>query len=110
MKAGYYAVIFTAKRTPEDEAGYSDMAERMYDLAARQPGFIGVEHAREDIGITVSYWQSLQSISDWKTQTDHLMAQREGRARWYESYRIRICKVEREYDFQKPESPAPGYN
>ncbi|MGB5402906.1 antibiotic biosynthesis monooxygenase family protein [Robiginitalea sp.] len=101
MKAGYYAVIFTSKRTPEDEAGYADMAQRMYDLAARQPGFIAVEHAREALGITVSYWESLQSIALWKDQTEHLMAQGQGRALWYESYHIRICKVEREYQFHK---------
>ena len=101
MKTGYYAVIFTSKRTPEDEAGYADMAERMYELATRQPGFIAVEHAREALGITVSYWESLQSIALWKDQTEHLMAQRQGRERWYESYHIRICKVEREYEFQK---------
>ena len=101
-------MIFTSRRTPEDEPGYADMAERMYDLAAKQPGFISVEHAREAVGITVSYWESLQSIAQWKDQTDHLFAQHQGRMRWYESYRIRICKVEREYEFHKPNSPAPG--
>ncbi|MGB5189579.1 antibiotic biosynthesis monooxygenase family protein [Robiginitalea sp.] len=108
MKAGYYAVIFTSKRTPADESGYSEMAQHMYDLAARQPGFIGVEHARESIGITVSYWESLQSISDWKTQSEHLLAQQKGRASWYEAYHIRICKVEREYEFHKTGTGTPG--
>ena len=104
MKGGYYAVIFTSIRTPEDEPGYADMAESMYELAAQQPGFIAVEHAREAIGITVSYWESLESIAQWKSQTEHLVAQHQGRMRWYESYRIRICKVEREYGFHQPES------
>jgi heme-degrading monooxygenase HmoA len=75
------------------------MAQRMLDLAARQPGFLGVEHAREDLGITVSYWETLESISDWKAHSDHLIAQQKGRDRWYESYQMRICKVEREYAF-----------
>ena len=108
MKGGYYAVIFTSRRTPEDEPGYVDMAERMYDLAAKQPGFISVEHAREAVGITVSYWETLESIAQWKDQTDHLMAQHRGRTRWYESYRIRICRVEREYEFHKPDFPVQG--
>ena len=108
MKGGYYAVIFTSRRTPEDEPGYADMAERMYDLAAKQPGFISVEPAREAVGITVSYWETLESIAQWKDQTDHLMAQQQGRTRWYESYRIRICRVEREYEFHKPDFPAQG--
>jgi len=108
MNAGYYAVIFTSRRTPEDEEGYEDMARRMYDLAAQQPGFIAVEHAREALGITVSYWESLQSITRWKDQTEHLVAQDQGRARWYESYHIRICKVEREYKFHRSDSNTPG--
>lgn len=108
MNGGYYAVIFTSKRTVEDEAGYTEMAERMYDLAAQQPGFIALEHAREAIGITVSYWESLQSIAQWKEQTEHLFAQHQGRTRWYESYSIRICKVEREYEFHKTNSPTQG--
>ena len=108
MKAGYYAVIFTSRRTPEDTSGYEDMAKRMYDLAARQPGFIGVEHAREDIGITVSYWETLESIAQWKAHTDHLEAQQQGQTRWYESYHLRICRVEREYEFHKSESHTQG--
>ncbi|MDM9631258.1 antibiotic biosynthesis monooxygenase family protein [Robiginitalea aurantiaca] len=106
MTAGYYAVIFTSKRTSGDESAYAEMAQRMHDLAASQPGFLGVEYARDTLGITVSYWDSLKSIADWKTNAEHLIAQERGRKYWYESYRIRICKVEREYDFQK--QPAPG--
>lgn len=105
MKQGYYAVIFTSKRSGEDEGGYADMARSMLELASRQPGFLGVEHARDALGITVSYWDSLKSIADWKAHSDHLLAQERGRAGWYESYRIRICRVEREYAFQMGDAP-----
>ena len=97
----YYAVIFTSTRTPLDEPGYKAMADKMMELARSQPGFLGVEHARETLGITVSYWESLASIAAWKAHSEHLLAQEGGRQNWYESYRIRICKVEREYAFQK---------
>jgi heme-degrading monooxygenase HmoA len=66
-----------------------------------QPGFLGVDHARDTVGITVSYWDSLQSIADWKSQARHKQAQQMGRERWYESYTIRICRVEREYSFEQ---------
>ncbi|SFR37580.1 Heme-degrading monooxygenase HmoA [Robiginitalea myxolifaciens] len=102
--APYYAVIFTSKRTQADPEGYGQMAEQMMELAARQPGYLGVDHAREDIGITISYWDSLQAISNWKQQEDHLQAQRLGRERWYEHFTLRICRVEREYGFNGPES------
>lgn len=101
----YYAVIFTSIRTDADE-NYGDMASRMVELASDQPGFLGVESARSDrdagpLGITVSYWESLDAIRQWKQNAEHLIAQQTGRDRWYETYRVRICKVEREYGFER---------
>ena len=92
----YYAVIFTSLRTPGD-AGYAAMAERMVDLAQQQSGFLGMESAREDVGITVSYWTDLVSIRAWKANTEHQQAQALGHAQWYTSFTVRIAKVEREY-------------
>ncbi|SFE20893.1 Heme-degrading monooxygenase HmoA [Paenibacillus catalpae] len=96
----YYAVIFTSQRT-EGDNGYSAMAERMDELARKQPGFITAESVRDasGAGITVSYWESLEAIRSWKQNEEHLVAQEKGRLAWYESYKVRICKVEREYCF-----------
>lgn len=96
----YYAVIFTSIRTAGDN-GYGNMADAMMEAAAKQPGFLGVESAREDVGITVSYWDSLESIAAWKRDAAHLVAQRAGREHWYEAYKTRICLVERDYDFSR---------
>ena len=96
----YYAVIFTSIRTDEDN-GYGNMADAMVEAAAEQPGFLGVESAREEMGITVSYWDSLESIAAWKQNSAHLLAQKLGRDRWYETYKTRICRVERDYDFSR---------
>ena len=95
----YYAVIFTTTRT-EGDNGYSEMAKRMEELAAQQPGYIGIESARDETtrqGITVSYWEDLESIHNWKRNLEHQLAQKLGKEKWYESYNLRICKVEREY-------------
>lgn len=73
----------------------------MVKLAKEQEGFLGVDSAREDVGITVSYWQSLESIKKWKEQIDHTLARNLGREKWYSSYTVRICKVIREYSFNK---------
>ncbi|WP_283636359.1 antibiotic biosynthesis monooxygenase family protein [Aquaticitalea lipolytica] len=94
----YYAVIFTSKRT-EGDNGYAEMSQLMDSLVKKQKGFIGVDSARNDIGITVSYWKNLEAIKNWKQQTDHLMAQKKGRTDWYSWYNVKICKVEREYEF-----------
>ena len=77
------------------------MADQMERLAKQQPGFLGVESAREEIGITVSYWESLDAIAQWKAHTDHVFAQQKGKLNWYKWYKTRICVVEREYDFSK---------
>jgi len=97
-KPPYYAVIFTSLRTHGDN-GYSDMANSMVQLAAEQPGFLGIESAREGLGITVSYWLDLESIKQWKANAEHLVAQKLGREQWYTSFRVRIAKVERDYGF-----------
>ena len=94
----YYAVIFTSTRT-EVEAGYAEMAIKMVELATAQPGFIGMESARSEIGITVSYWESLEAIRNWKANMEHLEAQEKGKTTWYKNYKVRIAKVEREYEF-----------
>ena len=100
MDLPYYAVIFTSKRTDIDE-NYSEMATKMVEMAQLQEGFLGVESARNDIGITVSYWKSLEAIKNWKQNLDHLDAQQLGVSKWYEKYTVRIALVEKEYSFEK---------
>ncbi len=95
-KPPYYAVIFTSVRTDGDN-GYEEMANRMVELAEQQRGYLGAESAREDVGITVSYWSDLDAIRNWKANSEHLEAQKTGRKSWYESFKVRISKVERDY-------------
>ncbi len=94
----YYAVIFSSARTPGDN-GYGKMAERMVELASRQPGFLGVESARgeDGFGITVSYWESAEAIAAWKANVEHAAAQQLGKSLWYEHYELKVAKVERAY-------------
>lgn len=99
-KPPYYAVIFTSART-EGDNGYGEMAQQMEDLAKQQPGYLGIESAKSKMGITVSYWKSLEAIANWKANTDHVFAQKKGIQDWYSWYKVRICLVEREYDFER---------
>ena len=92
----YYAVIFSSLRN-DDIEGYAETAARMVELAALQPGFLGVESAREDLGITISYWSDLESIKKWKAHAEHLEAQKLGMDKWYSNYMTRISLVERDY-------------
>lgn len=96
----YYAVIFTSKKR-EDDSGYAETASLMETLAKEQPGFLSMDSARNEIGITVSYWENLDAIKNWKNQTDHLIAQQKGKENWYAWYDVKICKVERAYSYNK---------
>ena len=98
-KPPYYAVIFTSIRTEGDE-GYGQAATRMLMLAEQESGFLGAESAREDVGITVSYWSSLAAITSWKANVEHVEVQKQGRKTWYQSFKVRISKVERDYSFE----------
>ena len=100
LKPPYYAVIFTTTLS-EDTEGYYEMAEKMDNLAKEQEGYLGVESTRSEVGITVSYWESLDAIVKWKNNIAHTEARNIGRERWYKKYQLRICKVEREYGFEK---------
>ena len=93
----YYAVIFTSKRT-DDDNGYAVFAEEVQILAAQQSGFLGAESVRDQdkVGITVSYWDSLEAIRKFKNEVRHMEAQRLGKELWYSTFGLRVCKVERD--------------
>ncbi len=93
----YYAVIFSSIRTDGDN-GYGDAANRMLELASSQPGFLGFETARQEIGISVSYWASLEAIQSWKENAEHREVQKKAKV-WYSSFHVRVCRVEKEYGF-----------
>jgi heme-degrading monooxygenase HmoA len=99
-KPPYYAVIFTSVRT-EGDLGYAEMADRMLELASQQDGFLGAESARNEIGITVSYWRDQESIRNWRDHLEHSIARERGRKEWYKSFKTRIAKVERDYGFER---------
>jgi heme-degrading monooxygenase HmoA len=105
----YYAVIFTSQRTQGDQ-GYAAMAERMAQLAAQQPGYLGMESTRDEsgLGITVSYWRSTADIVAWRKQAEHAAGRAQGRARWYSHYELRIAKVERAYGWDRVDGTQPG--
>jgi heme-degrading monooxygenase HmoA len=104
----YYAVIFTSQRTADDR-GYARVAERMAELAADQPGFLGIESVRDanGFGITISYWSSEEAIAAWKAHAEHLPAQQAGKKVWYADYELRVAKVERAYGMG-PSTQAPS--
>ena len=99
-KPPYYAIIFTSLHTNVVE-GYDAMSSSMIELAKDQPVFLRVESARNELGITVSYWESLEAIKAWKHHLEHSVAREKGRSDWYTKFKVRICNVEKDYSFEK---------
>ena len=100
----YYVVAFSSTSSA-DTAGYGETAQRMEELAAEQPGFLGFESASErgagGIGIALSYWDSEDAIAAWKADAEHTIARETGRARWYDAYELRVARVERAYSWRR---------
>ena len=98
-KPPYYAVIFSNQRRHDGDKGYGATAERMVELAAQQPGYLGVESVRgeDGFGITVSYWESEAAILAWRRHAEHTLARERGRSEWYEHFELRVARVERAY-------------
>ena len=96
----YYAVIFTSQKSDVD-TGYAEMSERLVELARMEPGFLGLESARNELGITVSYWSNLKAIKNWRNNIEHAKARAKGKELWYSSFKVRICEILNDYEFEK---------
>ena len=102
--APYWAVIFTSVRNRHAGDQFDETDQAMMALAAQQPGYLGVETASSDIGITVSYWADEESIAAWRRNADHAFAQYEGRTRWFDAYELRVARVERTHSFTRTDT------
>jgi heme-degrading monooxygenase HmoA len=101
----YYAVIFTSVKSKlGHNSDYDEMAEKMVKLASTQNGFLGLDSARNEVGVTVSYWKDLAAIRAWRQNLEHLEAQSMGKEKWYKCYTVRVAKVEREYSLRSAKS------
>lgn len=98
----YYAVIFSSVLSPDSE-GYAEAGARMFDLVATTPGYLGADHAREGVGITVAYFRDEAAIAAWREHPEHLATRERGREQWYAAYEIRVAKVERAHAFRRSE-------
>jgi heme-degrading monooxygenase HmoA len=98
----YYVVVFTIVLSSDLE-GYEDMGGKMVELAFQQPGFLGMEYGGGETELTISYWENLESISQWRNVAAHTIARDLGREKWFQAFKVRIAKVERDYEFSKDE-------
>ncbi len=105
----YYAAIFSSQRNGKGEADYATAAERMFELAMQQPGYLGAESVRDanGFGITVAYFDSEENILRWRNHTEHAATRVRGKREWYEHFEVRVAKVERAYNGPALSSRSP---
>jgi heme-degrading monooxygenase HmoA len=92
-----YLVVFRSRLREGVEAAYLTRAEEVYRIAITMPGLrYANDYAAEDgERVSVIEFDTLEHLTAWRDHPEHLKAQEEGRSRWYASYSIQICKVER---------------
>lgn len=103
LRFGEIAVIFVSQVTGEDPEGYDAAAEQMGALAARQPGYRGVDSTRgaDGLGITISYWADEATAVAWREHPEHAVIRDAGRERWYASYDLFVTEVRRGYQWRR---------
>jgi len=96
-------VLFRSKLVDAPD-GYAEMAQEMLDLAKTMPGFIDVKSFKADDGerLTLVWWQDEDTLRQWRTNARHLVAQKAGRERWYQYYKLEVAEVKRSKDFTRP--------
>ena len=99
----YFVVIFTSKRSGIDEEGYEKMSMEMFNLVENQTGFLGAESFANEEGkhVTLVKFKTETDLINWKNNARHAEAQSLGREKWYDYYNVKVCRVEREYEFKK---------
>ena len=93
-------MVFTSRRTAEHDDEYHEMAARMEELVAAQPGFLSMMSVRDPVtrkGITVAFFEDDAAVLAWKAHPEHAEAQRRGIAAFYDDYEVTVADVRRQY-------------
>lgn len=99
-----YVVIFRSTRSIEHSDLYSDWSEKMEQLVAYEPGYQSHFSFRDNEtgeGVTVSYFDSEDSVKRWHQNAEHVEAQALGHTHFYEHFRVEVAEIRREYEWHK---------
>ena len=96
--------IFRSRLRPGVDAEYGPLAERMYRIASSLPGFVSSRDFVADDGerVAIIEFESEAAHAGWRDHPEHRRAQQRGRAEFYATYRIQVCRVDREASFPRP--------
>ena len=97
-------VLFRSKLVSTARSdGYSEMADEMDQMARTMPGFIDLKAFTAEDGerLTVVWWQDEETLRAWREAARHRVAQRLGRERWYEYYKVDVAEIVRRKEFAR---------
>ena len=105
-----YLIIFEVYPHPSQKDRYFELAAQLREELVKQPGFVQVERFQSlvDEGkiLSLSSWESVEAIAGWRNHAEHMVVQEEGKARIFESYRLRVAKVVRDYGFSSSDTDS----
>ena len=95
-------VVFRARLKSGIGKDYEETDARMAALAASMPGFVSYTPCTSANGedVAIVEFESHESVAAWKAHPEHREAQRLGRERWFDEYRITVCDAVRDYSFK----------
>jgi heme-degrading monooxygenase HmoA len=105
------AVIFEFTPIEGRFADYKALAEGLADDVNKAEGFISIERF-ESIStkgkfVSLSFWRDEDCVRKWRNLQKHREAQKKGRGGIFESYRLRIAQVVRDYTMdERAQAPA----
>ena len=104
------AVIFEVVPKDTQKQAYLDIAASLRPLLEEIDGFISIERFQSLTApgkiLSLSFWRDEAAIQQWRNTEMHRMAQSAGRDHVFETYRLRIAAVSRDYGmFERREAP-----
>ena len=97
-----FVVIFRSTRLLDHSELYQEWSEKMEQLVVMQDGYQSHFSFRDPEtreGVTVSYFDSEESIKQWHNNPEHLQAQSLGRTHFYESFSVEVAEIRRRYEW-----------
>jgi heme-degrading monooxygenase HmoA len=96
-----YVIVFRARLRPGIEAEYAERATEVYGIVSKMPGLLSSTDfvAEDGERCSIIEFDSADNLRAWREHPDHQLAQLQGRERFYASYSIQICVLERSSSF-----------
>ena len=100
---GQIVTVFRNRLHAPNVARYAERAEEIHALALTMPGLVDVKTFTADDGerVTIATFADDEAQRTWREHEEHRVAQRQGRADFYDEYTIQVCETVRAREFHR---------